>query len=247
MIYPKCVKAITVCSSLIKSSISISPSAAIIFVFLSSPNFSLISNNSSLIIPYTNVSLDKISLKYGISIVYRLSDKVVEAISDAPTKLYFHHYRTVNAFIDRIALKCGLFLESQGYKYVPIPASQSVNGTQGIYSHKYAAVKSGLGTIGKSGLFISEKKGPRVRLGTILTDCKFDVPDIEPVSKCGECNLCVNACPAMAITGREWQKDAEREDIIDAIACSDYMKKAFQKIGRGAVCGICMKVCPMNK
>ena len=39
----------------------------------------------------------------------------------------------------------------------------------------------------------------------------------------------------------------EREKIIDAKACSDYMKKAFQHIGRGAVCGVCMRVCPKNK
>ena len=50
LIYPKCVNAITLCSSFIKSSTSISPSAAIIFVFLSSPNFSFTSISSSLII-----------------------------------------------------------------------------------------------------------------------------------------------------------------------------------------------------
>ena len=48
----------------------------------------------------------------------------------------------------------------------------------------------------------------------------------------------------MAIKGHEWTPDSAREDIIDAKACSDYMKRAFQHIGRGAVCGICMRVCP---
>ena len=67
LIYPKCVKATTHCSSLIKSSKSISPSAATIFVFLSSPNLSLISINSSLIISKTNFSLAKTALKCSIN------------------------------------------------------------------------------------------------------------------------------------------------------------------------------------
>ena len=60
-IYPKCVKATTVCSSFTKSSALNSPAAGTIFVNLSSPYFSFISNNSSLIMSYTNVALDKMS------------------------------------------------------------------------------------------------------------------------------------------------------------------------------------------
>lgn len=135
-------------------------------------------------------------------------------------------------------------LERFGFRYAAVPASQSVNGMQGIYSHKRAAVDSGLGTIGKSSLFLSNKFGPRVRLGTILTDCPFEVRGINPTSVCGGCRICTDACPAMAIVGREWSPGTPREDIIDAQACSDYMKRAFKHIGRGAVCGICMRVCP---
>lgn len=184
------------------------------------------------------------SLPYAISYTIPLSDAVVDQITDAPTHTYFHHYRTVNAYIDRLSLKCGLILAAEGYKYAAVPASQSVNGMQGIYSHKYAAVNSGLGTIGKSGLFLSEKYGPRVRLGTVLTDCEFEVEDVNPKSKCGDCNICKLACPAFAIKGEEWTPDCTRDDILDAMACSEHMKRAYRKIGRGVVCGICMKVCP---
>lgn len=184
---------------------------------------------------------------FAISFVVPLSDAVVDGISDSPTHTYFHHYRTVNTFIDNISLKIGLMLAGAGYKYVCVPASQSVNGLQGIFSHKFAASLSGLGIVGKSGLFLSQKFGPRVRLGTILTDCSFDVVNAEPKSVCGDCRLCAERCPAMAISGMEWKAGEEREVIIDAKACSDYMKKAFQHIGRGAVCGICMRVCPKGK
>lgn len=187
------------------------------------------------------------NLPYAISYTIPLSGAIVDGIDTAPTHTYFHHYRSVNALIDHLSLRCGLMLAESGYLYAPIPASQSVNGMQGIYSHKKAAVSAGLGTIGKSGLFISTKNGPRVRLGTVLTNCEFDVNTKIYECQCGECTLCRDMCPAMAIKGNRWTPDCERADIIDAKACSDYMKRAFQHIGRGSVCGICMRVCPKGK
>ncbi|MEG1441049.1 MAG: 4Fe-4S double cluster binding domain-containing protein [Oscillospiraceae bacterium] len=184
------------------------------------------------------------SLTYAISFTVPLSNAIIDTIDTSPSHTYFHHYRSVNALIDNISLRAGMLLQEKGYKYVPIPASQSVNGMQGIFSHKYAGFMSGLVYIGKSGLFISEENGPRVRLGTILTNCKFITHDIIPKCNCGDCNLCKISCPAMAITGEKWSPNEPRENIIDAKACSDFMKKNFQHIGRGAVCGICMQVCP---
>lgn len=186
-------------------------------------------------------------LGYGVSFVMPLSDRIVETITDAPTHTYFHHYRTMNAHIDSTALKVGFILRDAGFDYVPVPASQSVGGTVGIFSHKYGAVLSGLGTIGKSGLFLSEKFGPRVRLGTILTDCPLAEENNVKESVCGSCRICVSACPAQAVIGNEWKAGEDRGKIIDAAACSDFMKRKFQKIGRGAVCGICMKVCPKGQ
>lgn len=91
-------------------------------------------------------------LKYAVSIVVRLSDAIVDEIDGAPTPTYFNHYRTVNAFIDRMLLEAGLFLQSKGYSYITVAASQSIPGTpfNGRYSHKEAARKAGLGWIGKN-------------------------------------------------------------------------------------------------
>lgn len=183
-------------------------------------------------------------LGYAVSFDIPLSEAIVDGICGKPTHTYFHHYRTVNALIDNLALRAGLMLGREGFSYAPIPASQSVNGMQGIFSHKYAASLSGLGFVGKSGLFLSHKFGPRVRLGTILTDCDFGTENVDVRCLCGDCTACAEACPAMAIRGEEWAAGEERDKIIDAKACSDYMKREFQHIGRGAVCGICMRVCP---
>lgn len=186
-------------------------------------------------------------LPYAVSFTIPLSSAIVDGIEAEPTHTYFHHYRTVNTLIDSLALRAGLMLGKEGYRYVPVAASQSVNGLQGIFSHKYAAYLSGLGYIGRSGLFVSSEAGPRVRLGTILTDFPFECKNAPLEFGCGECRACVTACPAMAISGEDWRPGDEREKIIDAKACSDHMKKAYQHIGRGVVCGICMKVCPKGR
>ncbi len=187
-------------------------------------------------------------LKYAISIVVPLSDAIINEIDDAPTATYFNHYRSVNALIDRTLLDIGLFLQSKGYNYITVAASQSMPGTpyNGRYSHKKAARLAGLGDIGKNSLFIHRKYGTRVRLGTIFTDCPLQGEGEMKERLCLGCDRCVNSCPSGAISGKMYEVGIEREEIFNAKACSEYMKKQFQHIGRGAVCGICMKVCPLS-
>ena len=189
--------------------------------------------------------------KYGISIIVRLSENIVDEIGAEPTHTYFNHYRSVNAFIDSLLLKTGLFLQKNGYKYITVAASQSINkdgwNYKGRYSHKKVATMSGLGSIGKSSMFLHKDYGANVRLGSVFTDCEFDVSDIVPLDLCNRCDKCVKACPSGAITGNMWHEGCDREYMFDPEKCSNYMKNHFKHIGRGAVCGICMKVCPYGK
>ena len=185
-------------------------------------------------------------LQRAVTLVVRLSDTVVDEIGDAPTKTYFHHYRTVNAYIDRVAEKIVLLLCAEGYKAAAIPASQSVEGFSGLFSHKKCAVMAGLGSIGKSALFISKRFGPRVRLGTVFTDAPLPVQGHAYEDLCGSCHLCADACGALAIKGVNYVPGMDRSELFDARACSEYMKREFQSIGRGAVCGVCMRVCPLG-
>ena len=188
---------------------------------------------------------------WAVSAVVKLSDGVVDEIQGAPTHSYFHHYRTVNFAIDQMILQAGMLLERRGYRYLPVAASQSINldgnsPFQGRYSHKKAACLAGLGTIGRSGLFLHRQFGPRVRLGTLFTDCPFPsapAPALPP-DRCGGCRRCLEACPAGAILEGPVSATSPR---IDPASCSTHMKTAYQKIGRGAVCGVCMAVCPYGK
>lgn len=194
-------------------------------------------------------------LGWGISLAVRLSDAVVEEIGTAPTHSYFQHYRTVNAFLDRAMFRVGLALQEEGWRYYPIPASQSVptaedpRGFHGRWSHKKAAVLAGLGWMGSSGLFLHRRWGPRVRLGTVFTDCPLcpESPPLLPYGGCISCGACVRACPAGAIYGRLWEPGLGEYRLVDPEKCSSHMKQAYQKIGRGAVCGICMRVCPAGQ
>ena len=185
---------------------------------------------------------------YAVSVGVRLSDAIIDEITDKPTFTYFHHYRTVNALIDQITLRGMLFIQESGFKALAVPASQTVNDAEdahfGLFQHKTAAVMAGLGWIGRSGLFISRLYGPRIRLGTLLTNMPVASAGETVQQNCGDCRLCVQSCPAMALTGNCWEAGCDRSRLVDVNACSNYMTSRFKHIGRGAVCGICVRVCP---
>ncbi len=187
-------------------------------------------------------------LRFALSIIVKLSDGILQTIDNAPSFAYFQHYRTANALLDSVAFRLSREIEKAGFTALPVAASQSLgknNPYCGILPHKTAAVLSGLGFVGKSGLFLSTEFGSKVRLATVLTDMplRSELPVIE--NGCGECTLCKNACPAGAIYGEKPTTDGQRN--FDPEKCSKYMKEHFQDIGRGSVCGICIKVCPKNK
>lgn len=186
-----------------------------------------------------------------ISVVLQLSKAVIREIKDKPTHEYFHHYRTANAYIDRVCMEICLMIEREGYLCLPIAASQSINKNgneySGRYSSKKAAVLCGGGTIGKSGLFLHKEHGGAVRLGTILTNFDFGIVNELPDSICDSCEICVKSCPAGAIYGNAWNCEQPNKCTVDPAICSKYMKDNFIKIGRGAVCGICIRSCPLSK
>lgn len=190
----------------------------------------------------------KPELHYAFSLAVKLSDAVLSTIDNGPTFAYFQHYRTANALLDSIAFRITGILEENGYQAFPVAASQSLgkhNPYQGILPHKTAAVLSGLGFVGKSGLFLTENYGSKIRLATIITDMPVESERKIIENGCGECKACMRACPAGAIFGEIPKTNGERN--YDPEKCSKYMKEHFQDVGRGSVCGVCIKVCPKNK
>jgi len=184
----------------------------------------------------------------AISIGVALLDDVVETIGpDGPTPIYAHHYRQVNALLDRVAFEVARFCASKGFRALPIPASMTVNEERqlGHISHKAVAVLAGLGWLGKSLLVITPDRGPRVRFTTVLTNAPL--PTGEPMKcRCGDCRACVDACPAGAIRDVRFElRPRRREDALDVQACLSLLEEFARRPGIGElVCGICVKACP---
>lgn len=177
----------------------------------------------------------------AISLGLRLSGSILEEIEDAPTRLYFHHYRTVNSFLDQAALKLCNYIQKKGFLAIPIPASQIIDWQEqkAHLSHKEIGYLAGLGWIGRNNLLVNKDLGSQFRLVSILTDMPLKTD--KPIRKdCGDCKLCVKICPSEAI------KENPRE--FDHMKCFEKLKE-FQKqrLVDQYICGICVKVCKGEK
>ncbi len=173
----------------------------------------------------------------AVCIGARLSQAILGEIAEAPTRLYFHHYRTVNAYLDQTALKVCNFIQKNGFKALPIPASIILDweNQKAHLSHKQVGVLAGLGWIGRNNLLVNEKIGSQFRLATILTNMPLKTD--RPVKKdCGKCRLCVKMCPAGAIK--------ESPEDFDHIKCFEKLKE-FQKnrLVDQYICGVCVNIC----
>lgn len=187
-------------------------------------------------------------LRYAVSIIVKLSDSVLKTITDRPSISYFQHYRAVNYKLDQLALTAVKYLEDSGYNAFPIAASQSIptNKYSGIFQHKTCARLAGLGYIGKNSTFITEEYGSKIRLATVLTDAPFKADRPLVKKDCGGCMVCAKACPCGAIYGENFDLNDPGKELFDKEKCSRNMKN-YNDVGRGAVCGICIKACPKNK
>jgi epoxyqueuosine reductase len=179
----------------------------------------------------------------AISMGMSLNDFIVEGHSPTEPRrqsLYWHHvYDVVTPALDFLAYDVSRCLKDRGFKTFPIPGSTPYNfeKLEGIFSHKLAAHLAGLGWIGKNCMLLTDCFGPRVRFVTVLTDAPL-LTGSTIDKPCGKCQVCVNACPVKAFTGREFQADEPRENRFEAFKCSEYRREH--------PCGICVSSCPMG-
>ena len=109
-----------------------------------------------------------------------------------------------------------------------------------------AAARSGVGFYGKNTMLITRRHGSWVVLGTLVTD--VDLETTPPLGvDCGECTLCIDACPTDAL---------DVVGTLDATRCLSYWSQApapipveyREPLGAQVYgCDICQDVCPWNR
>jgi len=108
------------------------------------------------------------------------------------------------------------------------------------------AVESGLGELGRMGLFMHKIYGPCVRLAVVTTD--LELPPSPPSDTfhmsefCKICKKCADNCPSGSIShGDEPYSRNMRHWSISQEKCFSYWKTI------GSDCGLCIGVCPYTK
>jgi epoxyqueuosine reductase len=109
-----------------------------------------------------------------------------------------------------------------------------------------AAARSGVGFYGKNTLLITRRHGSWVVLGTLVTEAELEAtPPLG--TDCGECRLCVDACPTGAL---------DDPGVLDSTRCLSYWTQSRAPVpveyrapleDRVYGCDICQDVCPWNR
>ncbi len=149
-----------------------------------------------------------------------------------PRYTWFDAYAVLREKLDELGRRIG------GSYRVLVDANQHVD--------REAAARSGVGFYGKNTLLITRRHGSWVVLGTLITDVELEpTPPLD--ADCGECRLCIEACPTNAL---------DEPGVLDAKRCLSYWTQAAEPAPEefsshfGAQvygCDICQDVCPWNR
>ena len=137
----------------------------------------------------------------------------------------------------RVAVPLAAAIRAMGY-----PARAHIDGRYQVIA-PLVARDAGLGEIGRMGLLMTPRHGPRVRLGVVTTALELvpDGParDESLLDFCSLCRKCAENCPAQAIPGGDPAGiDGEPSWRVDGDACYRYWNIA------GTDCARCVAVCP---
>ena len=138
-----------------------------------------------------------------------------------------------------LATQLAITLRNLGYN-----ATTHIDGNYDVIC-PLVARDAGLGEIGRMGLLITPRLGPRVRIAVVTTDAPLipDTPvrDNTVIDFCTICSKCARVCPSSSIPegGREEVTGGLRWKI-DQESCYTYWCRV------GTDCGRCMAVCPYS-
>lgn len=158
-----------------------------------------------------------------ISVVQPIPRGVYRGITEGThwTNYTYYGYNKLNTlFRPRVTYGLACLIEDNAWEACPVypgvperpglnqPVAEGRPPRDINISVRIAAMACGLGEMGWSKVFLTPEFGPRVRIGTILTDAELEPdPLLEPGSLCDRCMKCARACPGAI------PKPGEREPI----------------------------------
>jgi reductive dehalogenase len=104
---------------------------------------------------------------------------------------------------------------------------------------------AGLGELGRLGILITSKYGPRARLGLVTTDFPLiaDRPKKLGIQNfCQKCQKCARNCPAQAIP---YEEKTEENGVLKWVLKREECYKFWRTAGTD--CALCIYVCPYSK
>ena len=138
-----------------------------------------------------------------------------------------------------IAVQLAAFIRGLGYR-----ARAHIDGNYRVLC-PLVARDAGLGEIGRMGLLMTPRLGPRVRIAVVTTDFPLELderrPDPSLIDFCRHCEKCATACPGLAIPKGDRSKiEGVRRWQISQEKCFTFWCQV------GTDCARCVKVCPYS-
>lgn len=116
----------------------------------------------------------------------------------------------------------------------------------GVLSDRAVAERAGIGWSGKNCAVITPEFGSWVYLGEMLTNIPFK-PDQPILDQCGDCTICIDACPTGALVGPGQLHSGSCISFLTqtkGVISDDYKEKIGNRLYG---CDTCQVVCPKNK
>jgi ferredoxin len=180
----------------------------------------------------------EISLDHGYAIAFTVEmDHEMVGANPTPPGVMESAKQYVEA--GRVAVQLAAAIRQMGYD-----ARAHIDGNYRVIA-PLVARDAGLGEIGRMGLLMTPKQGPRVRLGVVTTTLEL-LEDGRTASEavidfCTICKKCAENCPSRSIPFEPRQEmDGAWRWQINPESCFLYWNVI------GTDCGICMTVCPYS-